>query len=264
MEFLKKNYEKVVLGVVLLGLTVAVALLPVILGSKRAKLTEMRDVLTHPKIKELPPLDLAPQEAALQRAQAVARLDFTRNHNLFNPVLWQKTPDGRIVKASAGPQLGPEKMEITDIKPLFLQLAFNSVSGSSYLVGVENEAASQPGKRKGEKLASKDSKNDLFTLRDVKGPADKPTELVLELNETGEVISIAPGKPFRRVDGYSADLKYPPDNKTWRAQRSGATLNFAGGQYNIVAISQSNVVFSAKQNEKKTTINFINAVTETR
>ncbi|MDB6108645.1 MAG: hypothetical protein JWR69_395, partial [Pedosphaera sp.] len=234
MELLKKHYEKVVLGVVLLGLTVAVALLPVILGSKRAKLTEMHDVLTHPKIKELPPLDLALPEAALQRVQAVARLDFTRNHNLFNPVLWLKSADGRPVKASSGPQLGPEKMEITAIKPLYLQLSFNSVSGNSYLIGVENEAAASASKRKGEKLASKDNKNDLFTLREVRGPAEKPTELVLELNETSETITIAPGKPFRRVDGYSADLRYPPENKPWRDVRSGAALNFAGGQYNIV------------------------------
>src|SRR4051794_21495856 len=100
MEILKKHYEKIVLGVVLLGLTVAVALLPIILGSKRAKLDAMHDVLTHPKIKELPPLDLALPEAALQRVQAVARLDFTRTHNLFNPVLWLKSPEGRPVKAS--------------------------------------------------------------------------------------------------------------------------------------------------------------------
>ena len=53
MEFLKKNYEKVVLGVVLLGWTIAACLLPFIISAKRASLEEQR-VSTKPKVKELP------------------------------------------------------------------------------------------------------------------------------------------------------------------------------------------------------------------
>ena len=84
------------------------------------------------------------------------------------------------------------------------------------------------------------------------------------MNETGERVSVAPGKPFKRVDGYEADLKYPPEgNKVWMRQRMNANLNFGGGQYNIVVITQTNVILSSKQNEKRTTINF-NAPTEAR
>src|ERR1700758_3094013 len=113
MEFLKKNYEKVVLGVVLLGLTVAVCLLPIIISTKREKLHEVSSSLINHKIKELPPLELAALEAALQRLQTPFRLDLTRDHNLFNPVAWIKGSDNRPVKVQAGLPTGPEALELT-------------------------------------------------------------------------------------------------------------------------------------------------------
>jgi hypothetical protein len=209
---------------------------------------------------------MALEDTAIQRAESVYALNFTHNHNLFNPVLWQKTAEGRPVKVEAGREPA-DSVQVLDIKPLYLRLTFNSVSGSSYLVGVQNEAASLPSKRNGEKLVSRDSKNEIFSLQDIKGPPEKPLELILNLNETGEAISISPDKPFKRVAGYAADLKYAADNnKMWRGQRIGAPLVFAGGMYNIVGITQTNVVLKNQQNDKKTTIPFnpANAVTETR
>ena len=74
----------------------------------------------------------------------------------------------------------------------------------------------------------------------------------------GKRFPYAPDKPFKRVEGYAADLKYPlGENKVWLNQRVGSKpLFFANGYYNIVAISESNVVVSAKSNDKKTTIIF--------
>ena len=265
MEFLKKHYEKVLLGVVLLGLTIAVAMLPVFINMERQKLAEVANKKLRGKVEPLPPLDLAPQEASLTRMQTAVHYEFAHQHNLFNPVLWEKSADGHPVKAT-GRELGPDAVQVTNIKPLYLQLTFNSVSGKSYLVGVENEAAKDPGKRHTEKLATKDVKNDLFTLTDVKGAPESPSELDITLNETGESISIGPTNSFRRIGGYAADIKYPPENRTWTGRRVGDTLNFNNSQYNIVAITQTNVVLSARQNEKKTTITFnpSNEATETR
>ncbi len=264
MEFLKKHYEKLVLGVVLLGLTVAVCLLPVIISSKRAALEQATTGVLNPKVKELPPVDMTVLDAALQRVQTPIRLNFTHNHNLFNPVLWAKGSDGRPQRVVSGPAMGPEALEVTDIKPLYLWLTFNGVSGSSYLVGFTNQAA-PPSKRTGEKLASRGGgKGDLFTLVDVHGPEDKPTELVLKLNDLEEPITVGPGKPYKQVVSYAADLHYPVGNKNWRDQRTNSpALNIGDGQYIIVAISQTNVIVSSKQNEKKTTIP-LKAPTETR
>ncbi len=63
-------------------------------------------------------------------------------------------------------------------------------------------------------------------------------------------------QPFRRIDGYMVDLKYAPENKTWTNRRVGASLSFNGEDYNIVAITENEVVLSAKSNQKKWTVKY--------
>jgi hypothetical protein len=48
MDFLKKNYEKILLGVVLLGLAVAVGFLPFKIASEKQKLKDMSDSVLNP------------------------------------------------------------------------------------------------------------------------------------------------------------------------------------------------------------------------
>lgn len=254
MDFLKKNYEKVLLGLVLLGLTIAVASLPVIISHTRQKLEDAANSQLNPKIMPLPPLDTKLEDDALQRVQTPYKLDFTTKHNLFNPVLWQKTADGRLVKVVSGNELGAGALEVTAINPLYLKLTYKAPTANGYFVTVEDQAA-PPGRRfPHDTILNKESKGD-YTLLDIKGPPEKPTQLLLEMKETGEDFSLLPDHPFKRVDGYSADLKYPPEPGWIRNnQRVGASLYFGGGQYIIVAITQSNVVVSAKSNDKKTTI----------
>ena len=87
MEFLKKNYEKVMLAVVLLAGTMAACALPFIISSKRDALNSLIvNAVPHPK--DIPKLDTTLEDTALQRAQSPLVLDFTTKHNLFNPVTW--------------------------------------------------------------------------------------------------------------------------------------------------------------------------------
>jgi len=58
MDFLKKHYEKLILGVVLIGLAVAVAVLPFFISSEKDKLNQMKANVLHPKVKPLTNLDL--------------------------------------------------------------------------------------------------------------------------------------------------------------------------------------------------------------
>src|ERR1039458_1853851 len=81
MDFLKKHYEKVLLGVVLLGLAVAVAFLPFKIASEKQKLEDMRNQLIHPKVKELTNLDLSLPDAVLKRMAAPALVDFSAPTN---------------------------------------------------------------------------------------------------------------------------------------------------------------------------------------
>ena len=68
----------------------------------------------------------------------------------------------------------------------------------------------------------------LVTLLEAKGDPKDPTELVLELPETQEKVTVAPDRPYVRVDGYEADLEYPPDDQEFHDVRVGATLPGAG------------------------------------
>ena len=52
------------------------------------------------------------------------------------------------------------------------------------------------------------------------------------------------------------DLKYAPENKTWTSRRVGDPLFFNGEDYNIVAITENEVVLSAKSNQKKWTVKY--------
>jgi hypothetical protein len=74
----------------------------------------------------------------------------------------------------------------------------------------------------------------------------------LEVAGTEGNVSITRSKPFKRVDGYMADLKYPPETKTWLKRRVGDKLVFAGEEYNIVAINENEVVMSAPSGKKTT------------
>ena len=134
-----------------------------------------------------------------------------------------------------------------------------NTTGVRYAIGVERESAPKPEqRRKKPYYAAVNDKKDVFVIREVKGPPDNPTELVLELNDTAEHVVLKKGIPFKQVDGYTADLKYDPERKTWPGVRAGVTprppMIVAGEEYIIVAITKNEVVLSAKLNNKKTSI----------
>jgi hypothetical protein len=52
------------------------------------------------------------------------------------------------------------------------------------------------------------------------------------------------------------ELKYAPEAKTWTNKRIGASLSFNGEDYNIVRLTENEVVLSAKSNQKKWTIKY--------
>ena len=70
----------------------------------------------------------------------------------------------------------------------------------------------------------------------------------------GSKETVTPAKPFSRVDGYKADLKYPPENKTFNDARVGDKLTLANEDYIIVDIKPDEIVVSARSNDRRTTI----------
>jgi len=260
MDFVKKHYEKILLSVVLLGLVGALVFLPFLIISDQDTQRRMKEGIISVKVAPLPALDLTRETNVSARLQSPYKLDFSTTNKLFNPVPWQRKADGTLIKGS---QAGPTAAVVTKITPLCLILTLDSIEtnefGARYVISMERQAAVLPAQRgKRQHYASVGEKNETFTIAVVNGSPDNPAqlELILQLTDTGERATLSKDKPFRRTDGYSADLKYDLEGKKWQGQRSGADLKFAGDDNIIVAINQDSVILKARSNDKKTTLTY--------
>lgn len=262
MQFIKKHYEKIILGAVLLGLTVALAALPFKIAGERQELEDNRNKVVNVSPKELPPLILDRPNASLLRAQSPFALNFSSEHNLFNPVRWQKSAEGKPIKEQKVDLLAG--LVVTKINPLYLTVTFDSTNTSGYLVKLARQTKTARNESEVSGFLTLEKPNlqnrNLLMLREVKGGDTQPLQLGLELVETGEKISVAPGAPFRRVDGYTVDLK-PPEGSVRSNLREGSAIRFGGEEYTIrsikeVAPAEYEIVLSAKSTEKKSTKRF--------
>jgi hypothetical protein len=259
MDFLKKHYEKIILGGVLLVLAVGAALLPVKIGSERDDLKQKETEIISRPAKPLEPLNFSTQQLRVAELRMATTLDLSSTNKVLNPLFWQKTADGRKIKIKTGEETGPKALVVMRQTPLYLTISLDGINTSEatprYTISVEREAAPERNKRtKKPYFATVNNKNDAFVLREVKGPPEDP-EVVLELADGGEMITVSKTKPFRRIDGYMVDLKYPLENRPpWIGQRVGSTLKFDNEDYTIVAITKNEVVVSAKSNQKKTPV----------
>jgi hypothetical protein len=262
MELIKKHYEKVLLGLVLLLAMAAVALLLFWIPNEKARLEEERTQILQRPVKPLTNLDLTLSDGVVKRLGTALDADFGRPHNLVNPVQWQKAPDGKLIKLERGNEVGPEAAVVTNTTPLYLILSFDSVGPSTsgapsgYLIGIEKQASPAVEKRRKKQTFAKlnEKKEDTFTLREIKGPPENPTELVVELSDTGDRVSLSKEKPYKRVDGYLASLRYDREKKNFPARRVGDRVIINSERYNIVAISENEVVVLQELTGKKFTI----------
>lgn len=256
MDFIKKNWEKALLGVVLVGLLVAVVGLPIKIASEKEELESIRVGITEKPVSEIPDLDLSAAKTVLTRTEEPVTLDLTTSNRVFNPVPWKRSPNGQLLRVNTGNEIGVRAMQVESISPLYLVVTFDSVltsdSGSRYAIGIERQAeASRRARLKHQTYAAVGEKNETFLLRDVKGPPAAPTSLDLTLSD-GEPISIGPDKPYKRVEGYATDLYYPPDSRNWTDKRVGDRIPIEREYYNIVAITKNEVVLSAPSGKKTT------------
>ena len=265
MEFLKKisavcrlHYEKFLLILVLLGLAGAVLYLI------KAKEAEEEMIQTFVKgvekksVSQVKPVDLSANDAALTVITNPPPLNLSLPHHLFNPVKWQRRPppDNSLIKIVTGEEIGWPKMTVTKITPLHFVISLDRVpTPGSFYIGVAHEGAEKPAaRRKLSKFATLNSpKNEFFTLKEIKPPPEDPAELILELADGVTKVSIAKDKPYTQVEGYEAELKYTVDGKTFPNLRVNSPLRFLGEDYIVVAITQNEVVVSARSNDKKFT-----------
>lgn len=246
MEFLKKHYEKILLSVVLLGLAAAAAWLPAAIREAQSEL-EVADPGGQASTKPMAAIDLAAAKAAMERVKNPTVVVLSGEHNLFNPVTWKRTATNeyKVLKE------GPAALNVKSIRPLYTVIAYDKVAGAGYYLNIQQQSKKRPSVYT---KTNEVTKSGLFILRAVKGAPEDPSELILEIPDLDQPVSISKNKPFQRIDGYAADLRYDPDKKNFDDVRANQTISFGGESYKIIAITNNAVTVSANSTTKKTTI----------
>jgi hypothetical protein len=269
MEFLKKHYEKIVLCVVLLGLAGAAIWM-------RMAIDKVQDSLPAPSASpaaerrgrgkaaaeggkaSIPVLDLSTNERALALATNPPTITLSGENNLFNPVTWKRKSDGTFLKVI---KQGPDALIITNITPLYTVISYDHASGGGsgvYVMGTQTQSDLQHPKRLVTEFAKKNEKvkSGLYIIRDVKGDADNPTEIDVELTANGEIVPITKEKPYEREDSCIADLKYEPEQKTFYKVHVNEPLRLDGESYKVVEITNNAVRIQFNRTTKVTEINW--------
>ncbi len=236
MGFLKKHYEKVLLSVVLLGLAIAAYWLPMAVQQARTE-SKVPVAPARPKSNSIPALDFKTELAALKAMASPTPVSFSGEHRLVNPATWKRMPDGSVKKFLS---MGADALVITTIRPLFTIITYDRAASSGVYINVQQQAKGESKFQEYLKVGEQ-SKSKLFTIREVKGDVDDPSEVVIKLADLQETVSLKKGQPYQKVDDYSADLKYPPENKSFSGKRKGELINFGGENRKIVYIGGNEI-----------------------
>ena len=263
-QLVRQHYEKIILVLVLVLMAVAAWLIYGKSQEERENIKKIPVGFERRAVKGVKPVDLGPVEKALQTATNPPNVSLSGKHNVFNPVPWIQYPGKPVIKNETGEAVGPMKMQLTEIRPLTLTVAYDRAASSGsgeekkvlgYYISVTNDIAPLSKRRMMQFSSLNDTNKQVFILTEAKGAPDAPTEFAARLKDfQNETITFAPGKPYVRTVGYEADLKYALTSATFLKQRKDMSITVEDVQYKIVDITESNVVLSDSSNGKRYTI----------
>jgi hypothetical protein len=247
-QFLKKHYEKIILCVVLLGLAAAAVWMGAVISALKE---EVDQAPTAPRNgKALVPLDLTADQLALAQVTNPPPVVLSGEHNLFNPVTWKRKSSGELLKIL---YTGPDALVITSISPLYTTIAYDHPTGSANIYVFD--VSTNSGRKMIEHPAvGAKTRSGLYIIRGIKGAAEDPTDLQLEIAETQETVWITKSNPYKRVDGYIADLSYPPESRKLPKVHVNDIITLDNEQYKVVEITNNAVTVQAIKNTKMTTV----------
>ena len=159
-----------------------------------------------------------------------------------------------ILRQNPRAEVIPFESDVVNVQLNGRDSVMTNADGSfRYVVVVERQAADKPADRPKKSMpVARDTKALLFSLVSETNAASGQ-EIVIELTDPpGERVKLSKAATSKRVDGYLADLKYPPENRAWPTRRKGDKITFGGETYNIVAIAANEVVLSAPSGKMST------------
>lgn len=257
MDFLKKHYEKIILGAILLGLVIVAAALPMAVADVRAHIQD-KDVQPSAKA-AYQPMNLATQEMALARLKLPPKLKIVGENLTFNPVLWVTMPNNQLRKITPG-ERGPEALKIMKVVEVPFLIEFQRVAANSYHFVITTNIGPTGKPEKADRYVSnrigERSPGSFFVLKAINGKSEDPDSFSLEMNGTKQLVTVSKGVPYRRIQEYAVDLRYEPENKFFRDQREGGILLFENDAYKIVAINSAFIRFQSLLTGRQTTLQF--------
>lgn len=261
MDFLKKHYEKVLLGVMLAGLIGVLVFMLIYIASDREGMENKRTRLIG-RVQPLTNLNLTAQETAIARLNAPYKLDFENRNRLLNPMDWQKDLGGNLVLV--GTQTGLRMAVVTNITSLYLEIKLASASTNfgvaRYNITVQHQGSAKPAQRVAlshfVSVGDKPKPDDPFTLLQAQGPPESPTALLLKLADSGDTVTINKDKAYQHVEAYAADIWYAPERKAFHNVRKGSHVPLGGLDYVVDEVTQNQVTLVDQSNQKKTSLQF--------
>jgi hypothetical protein len=254
MEFLKKHYEKMVLCLVLLGLAGAVLWMKSAVEDAKQKAGGPVSLGAPPRTAPPAPLDLSLGLQALAQVTNPPAVVLSGDHNLFNPVTWKRKTNSELLKVV---RIGADALSVTNITPYYTIITYERSEGSFYVMGIQKEVdLNQPKSRVKHVSAHKDEKNKTwpFIVRGIKGAEDNPSEINLEMVDTGDTnVWVSTNNPFRQVESYTADLKYDPDpSLPLQKKKVKDEIRLDNDPYIIVEITNDAVRVQSRRTTKVT------------
>ncbi len=261
MDFLKKHYEKITLGLVLVVVMFLALQIPSAISSARRDEDERQRRIQNQATNAVTPVDLAAMKKSVENLNAPVSTKFAEpGHNLLNPVLWRKGARDQLIKIPT-PEDAIRQLVVKDITPLRLTVLFGDNprpdSTGIYVVVTDESrmprAARRPQPRTMRGTRENES-NDLFKLLGFTGPVDTASEIKIELRKGARQLTLKRGEPFSEVVAYEVDLEYPPENKTFDDIIVGGTVTFNFERYKVIAITESAVTIEGQTTPKRYTI----------
>lgn len=264
MDYLKNHYEKVILGVVLLGVVIFAALLP---GKIQATQEGLREKLKAPEAgppKMAKALEMGSFSSALAANANPAPMVLSGDHNLFNPVRWRRIIAGQPPEPDRGDDPDLKYLTVTAIRPLTNAVWFDSVSGTGtsmrYQFMVLNEGSAQPSSRRATRRSVNPAVGQkiqgVLTITEIRGPVGDPNEVVVEMADDKQIMVLGRGgraQGFSKVAGYEADMFFQPANRAMKSVRVGYPIMLGPGKFwKVIAIDEVSVTIEDRTQKRET------------